>query len=141
MITRRSLMGVAAVAGVAKVPLSAITDAQNQWIKENASEYDPYHGMLGRGRTASVEHVVQMAPVILNAGFVPYLAPGHGWGDSRWLSVYGADGAPMASVWHAFVRERSGKHEIIAFEHSLKDLTEFKSRTGLTLDQAMKGTT
>lgn len=85
-----------------------------------------------------VDAALLMIPSLRESGFIPLRLP---WGTSpnnRFFPMYGNSGALSACVWHAFTRERNGKHEIVAFEHWTEHMTDFKARTGLSLVEAME---
>lgn len=155
MITRRSLIGtsiaVPAVSlfgdlpfrfgtAVAKSMDKMVSDAARQWVADNTREYNPSGGDLGRGVCMPVDEALFIVPALREAGFTPYRLQ---WVpsfmmESRFFPVYSASGTLAAQVWHAFVRERDGRHQIVAIEHWDAHLSDFKSRTGLTLAEAME---
>ena len=116
--------------------VAVISDSARQWVKENTREYRPDGGMLGRGKAISVDEALSLLPALQEAGFVPYRSQ---WTDnSRLFPVYANDGGITATVWHGFVREINGKHEIVAIEHWNEHMADFKARTGLTLVEVME---
>ncbi len=150
-MTRRTALTIAAIAPAASlfgnVPeqigqsavksiAGMVSDSARQWVAANTREYDPKGGMLGRGNPMTVDEALFLIPAFREAEFIPYRSE---WTDnSRFFPIYGGDGALSASIWHAFVRERNGKHEIVAIEHWNEHMTEFKSRTGWSLLEAME---
>lgn len=150
-MTRRTALtiaGLAPVAGlfgsvpeqmgksVAKSINQMVSDSAREYVKSHTREYDPKGGMLGRGRIMSVDEALFLIPAIREADFLPYRSS---WTDNnRFFPIYAADGGLSASIWHGFVRERNGKHEIFAVEHWHEHMAEFKARTGLTLLEAME---
>ena len=123
----------------ASVQRSVATDAARKWVSASTREYDPKGGLLGRGQILTVDEALFVLPALCEAGFIPYR---HSWMENkpegRFHPVYGCDGSPCATVWHAFVRERDGKHQIISIKDWNEHLAEFKARTGLTLAEAME---
>ena len=116
--------------------LTIVDQAMRHWVKSHTREYDPNGGDLGRGECIPVNQVRALLPHLKDLGFAPYLALS--WQpDSQFHPVYGSSGALCALIWYAFVRERDGKHEIIAFEHTDFQIADYHQRTGLTLVEAI----
>ncbi len=152
MITRRTALTIAGLApaaslfgnvpeqmgqSVAKYINQMVSDSAREWVHMNTREYDPNGGMMGRGIWMQIDEMLLVVPALRDAGFVPFRLPACPL-SYRITPVWGADGAMSSVVWHAFVREHEGKSEIVAFEHTHKHLTDFKSRTGLDLLQALE---
>lgn len=126
-------------ASVQKTMAAITCDAARKWVAASTREYDPKGGFLGRGQILTVDEALFVLPALCGAGFIPYR---HSWmgnkPEGRFHPIYGCDGSLCATVWHAFVRERDGKHEIVTVEHWDEHLAEFRTRTGLTLAEAME---
>jgi len=105
-------------------------------ITELAREFNPSGGDLGRAdwnNRPSIEEAISLVPTMMAMGFKrPTVFP------HKYYPTYGVSGALAAVVWHCFAREINGRNEIISFEHTMKETSEFKVRTGQSYVDAFR---
>ena len=105
-------------------------------IEELTREFNPSGGDLGRAdwnNRPSIEEAISLVPTMMAMGFKRPTVH-----TQKYYPIYSAFGAPVAIVWHCFAREINGRNEIISFEHTMKETSEFKVRTGQSYVDAFR---
>lgn len=163
-LTRRSIMALFGLAPVAPALASIATQKADPELKDwripfrivkglppNVQRlirsHDPASGDMGRGHQIPIEKMLEMVPVLYAAGFSWYSCPDPivcplrtaDEIDRRFFAVYGATGKRTDLTWWAFVREKNGKSEVVAFECDSREGERFYAKTGLSLFAAIKG--